>query len=405
MNTSLVFNNFSNNCQIEFESKETYRLTSLTTILLISLLILIGLIGNFYGAFYHIKFKLGNNISRIYIPIICITNGIFLLVHFFDDTLRTFIDVYLNPEKETECSDHGIEFIKKSYDEYFRKLNIVDNSIYGCRSINYLRGFLRFLSSYLIVLYTTQRTAGIIMPFYGARIESVSIARRSVMIIFFTGILINIWLPFMFNISNIDIKKGFLVETCNIHEEYSFVYFIFTIINFVLANFIPILIIFISNALLIIELIKTQKKKNLLLNESSMMRVIRKTLIIKDVNNKKEEPSYNRRVSILDKRKSSERRKYMEMVYESGDTMLRLVNYSKRVKKNRSNKSINRLICMSTCYLVLNMSYFICWSLFYYEMAIEIEINVNKNTVLFSAVSISKVFYVLNFVIEYLYLR
>ena len=94
-------------------------------------IIIIGLIGNSIQAavFLHKKFR--TNSSSIYLLSMSLSDGLFLMLHFFEDTIRTYQDVYLSTEKimlHPNCPDVVVNNTnnQNSFNEFVKFLNITD---------------------------------------------------------------------------------------------------------------------------------------------------------------------------------------------------------------------------------------------------------------------------------------
>ncbi len=72
-----------------------------------------------------------------------------MIIHFFKDSIKTYIEVYLSGVNE----------------HFMFKLNLVDEYDLSCRLINYFRYVIRLISAYLIVSITIQRVHIIYSPF------------------------------------------------------------------------------------------------------------------------------------------------------------------------------------------------------------------------------------------------
>lgn len=103
----------------------------------IFVIIIFGIIGHILTIFVYGKKRFRTNSSTVYILCLSINDCFFLIVHFFEDTIRTYIDIYL---LDTEDS---LTFI--------RYLNITDRFYSACVLTNYLRNVLRFISAYIVV--------------------------------------------------------------------------------------------------------------------------------------------------------------------------------------------------------------------------------------------------------------
>ena len=83
-----------------------YNTTRKINILISIVIISIGLIGNGLGVFVFAQKNFRLHSSSIYLLCLRLSDGIFLLMHFFEDTLGTYIDVYLNDQTNSigqEC--------------------------------------------------------------------------------------------------------------------------------------------------------------------------------------------------------------------------------------------------------------------------------------------------------------
>ena len=125
------------------------------------------------------------NSSCVYLLCMAFSDGLFLILHFFEgnytlfgvlliyiwltesfknlDTVRTFQDVYLN--NNSNELHNGCKYMRTNNFEndflsqynWIKLLNITDRFDIICRSINYFRYLLRFVSAYIIVAFTIQR--------------------------------------------------------------------------------------------------------------------------------------------------------------------------------------------------------------------------------------------------------
>jgi hypothetical protein len=86
--TSFINENFD--CIGLASSYYVFTITRKINIFLSIFIIIIGLIGNLIQAavFLHKKFRI--NSSNVYLLILALSDGLFLILHFFEDTLRTY---------------------------------------------------------------------------------------------------------------------------------------------------------------------------------------------------------------------------------------------------------------------------------------------------------------------------
>jgi hypothetical protein len=69
-------------------------------------------------------------------------------------------------------------------------------------------------------------------------------------------------------------------------------------------------------------------------------------------------------------------------------------------KSSESNKITRMLLLMSLSYAILNLPYFISWSIFFYNMAFQ-SLTKAQRFYLFSALNICEIFYILNYAIHF----
>jgi hypothetical protein len=162
---------YCQNLAMSLRFNETIRVINIFVTIVI---IIIGLIGNSLGVYVFMQRRFRNHSSSIYLLFLCLSDGLFLLMHFFEDTLRTFIDVFLNADTSYDGPDAaclnstgyqnpfkiatsvGGTAQPGLFDAALRSINITDRFNLACRIVNFLRYFLRFVSAYVIVAFTVQ---------------------------------------------------------------------------------------------------------------------------------------------------------------------------------------------------------------------------------------------------------
>ena len=109
------------------------------------IVILIGFIGHLLTicVFGQRRFRIKT--ASVYLFCLAINDSLFLFIHLFEDTLRTFKDIYFDDNENND----SIKIITV--------LNIIDNYRIACKLVNYLRYSLRFISAYIIVAFSIQR--------------------------------------------------------------------------------------------------------------------------------------------------------------------------------------------------------------------------------------------------------
>jgi hypothetical protein len=166
-------------CQSVVRSVKFNETVRVLNIFVSMLFIFVGLIGNSLGVYVFVQKRFRNHSSSIYLLFLCLSDGLFLLMHFFEDTLRTFIDVFLNADTSsydpvtaacvnmtnytnpfkliaTTAANGNALAETSSLESALRSINITDRFNVTCRIVNFLRYFLRFVSAYVIIAFTVQ---------------------------------------------------------------------------------------------------------------------------------------------------------------------------------------------------------------------------------------------------------
>lgn len=368
-------------CKQKIDSLEFYDKTRKINIYFSIFIILIGLVGNGLGVFVFVKKRFRLHSSSIYLLCLCFSDGMFLLMHFFEDTLRTYIDVYLTDQTKsigTECINYTKLYLtnKTENDSILRLLNITDRFEASCRLVNYLRYFLRFISAYIIIAFTIQRAIAIYFPFSESKFESNKNAWLIVSLIVLIGLIINIWVPFLFNpiADNHDPN----ITYCDIKKQFSRAYFFLTVFYVFLTMLLPILVIFFCNTLLIIYVYNAGKKRENLINFNITKRKKSTEMCCKTMLVARIEPNKKNALTLL----KTQSLKCLNSIKES-------------------NRITRMLMLMSFSYAILNLPYFISWCIFFYQMAIKHNYDYIVKYRLFSAINICEIFYVLNYGIHF----
>ena len=93
--TILITEEYMTSLKYVIQAKKIYLFFSFAFILL-------GLLGHLMTLFVFAQKRFRIHSSSIYMLCLAISDGMFLLTHFFEDTLRTYIDVYLNVESDID---------------------------------------------------------------------------------------------------------------------------------------------------------------------------------------------------------------------------------------------------------------------------------------------------------------
>ena len=195
-------------------------------------IILLGLIGHSLTIFLYSQKRFRLNSSNIYLLCLAITDGSFLIIHFFEDTIRTYINIY----------DNSTYYEQDLNSLMANSLNITDNFEITCRLINYARYVLRFISAYIIVAFTLQR---LFLIFYPSKytFKSKKSAWFVILAITMLSLCLNCWVPIFFETRFNDESQN-----CDLKPSLKPDYFHITMIYICLIMLIPIFVIFICNS-------------------------------------------------------------------------------------------------------------------------------------------------------------
>lgn len=403
------------------------------------IIIIVGLFGNSLAVFVFIQKRFRIHSSSIYLLCLAVSDGLFLLMHFFEDTLRTYIDIYLNGDHSNVdplCFTlaNSIRSFRQSSaivnkDSLLRLINITDRFDFTCSLVNYFRYFLRFLSAYIIVVFTIQRAIAIHFPFhFQAKFESNLIAWLIIIFVTLIGGVSNMWVPFLFKPRELFLDKFYSIKYCDIQKDYKSSYFVITISYIVITMLIPIVIIFLCNFLIIFFLIKAKEKRQSMLSGNLMNHKTQKS--IKSSFNKNEEicllnanqalqsnlnekatnnfigrSSFNTNLTTDQLQISNSNITTTTSIINNTSNNNNLINLNNSSAKkpsigNDSNKITKMLILMSFSYAILNLPYFISWCLFFYNIAFG-KIGLIGSNYLFSALNICEIFYIMNYGIHF----
>ena len=187
------------------------------------IIICIGLIGNLLSLIIYSQSKYRLNSSNVFILILSITDSLFLIIHFFEDTINILEQYY---------------YIEINF------LNIIDINRESCKIANYLRYVLRSISSFIILAFTIQRYIIVYSPLSSKRFKTKRYAWYTCLITINSSFIMNIWSLFMIDLSNQNKK-------CDIIDKWINVYYYISICYFTLTKLLPMLIIVILNCLII----------------------------------------------------------------------------------------------------------------------------------------------------------
>ena len=179
---------------------ETRRINFYFSVLIIAL----GLIGNTIAIGVFSRKKIRSSSTSIYLLCLSVSDSLYLVAHFFEDTLKSYIDHFIHKTEfiNEECLVYSLNYdnvtSSNAYDQSFVKfINIIDRFDFFCRSINFVRYFLRFTSAYIIVSFTIQRTRAIRSPLLKHQLESKLALGLTAFVILLFGLVSASWIPFM----------------------------------------------------------------------------------------------------------------------------------------------------------------------------------------------------------------
>lgn len=315
----------------EFLLQFTHKVNINTSIAVIT----VGLLGNLIIKIVFFKKKFQINSSHIYLLSSTISDSLYLLIQLFEDTVASFCNLY-------SLNNSFIVNI----------LNIANYNHLTCQSISYLRYLLRFISSYIVVLFTIQRLYMVSKPL-SIRFKSIKSAWQTVGMITLISLVINLWVPFIFQINTNESNDHY----CDINKEFKREYFILNLVYIWIVMLIPMIIILICNLVIMVKTCENNsKKKKKELNKSSFTKVSSNTI-------------YEARHMI--NRKS--------------------INFEKSTPKLTCI-----LMAISFSFVFLNLPYLILWTIYFYQIGFY-QIDTASKNYLFALLHIAEIFYFINY--------
>jgi hypothetical protein len=174
--------------------------------------------------------------SQIYMVALAISDLLFLLAHFFEDTFPTI------------SSNH-----------FFQLINL--NKIF-CKLVLYLRNGTRVNSAYLLVLFAWERYIIISSPLKRLKLLSIKNTRLIVLGIFFISFLLTSYTSFISGLRPIDNHElndeSNIQFECDTMPQFKYIYDYIICIYITIGIIVPIVLIFFFN-LSIIKKIRTRK--------------------------------------------------------------------------------------------------------------------------------------------------
>lgn len=315
-------------------------------------LIVIGLIGHFLTIFVLAQKRFRRNSSSVYLLCLAVIDALFLIIHFFEDTLKTYIELYV-PETN----------------ELIESINLIDKNNLSCRLINYIQYTLAFISTYTIVAFTIQRVFLVYSPFSNS-FKSTNSAWLTFALITLVSLFVNLWVIFLFEIDTIQANH------CDIKKEYVEYYFQISILYNCIKMLMPIIIIFICNLIIVSNLVKPETRCEYI---------------------RKNRRCGTRTVSQMFYLQAKAPTRKMKPHYVNMNQLINRV----AVKANNSKKLTKLLVLISCSYAFLNLPYLINWYMYYYvdvlNQSNQHENMIKKDNYFYAALKITELFYLLNF--------
>jgi len=286
---------------------------------------IIGLIGHFLTLFVYSQKRFRLNSSNIYLFCLAINDSLFLIIHFFEDTIRS---IKLNYT------------FSASFNLFINRINIVDNSSIICWISNYLRYTLRLISTFLIITITLQRLYVVYNPLQH-KYKSKKSAWLFTFIIILISLVFNSWAIFLF-------KMNTYVETniqyCDLDRNWTKFYFYLSLFYTFLAILLPIIVVFTCNFLIIHKLTKKEKERKQL--TSTQTTSVTTTTVSYNKKN-------NKILLLLNNAAVNPNVSSIIQINKNRMKVIKSINKTKKMKKT--------LLLVSFSYAIFNLPYLITW--------------------------------------------
>jgi hypothetical protein len=311
----MFFSNISILNTNEIEESENFltKIQKFNTLFTICIII-IGLIGNFITVIIYGQKKYRKNSSNVFILCLAINDTLFLVVHFFQDTIR-------NIKSNFDLEQTIIEFINK--------IDIIVHHDLACKLIIYLRYSFRMISAYLIIALTIQRLFLVYKPL-NEKNKRKSSAWKSVIIVILISFFANFWTFLFFELNENDANFY-----CDIVNDLKSIYFSINILYSMFVMILPIIILIVLNILIIYKLNKADKKREIITSSKP-------TTSNNPLNNRVDRP-------------------LSDVIIRLEPLLVNNQNSLECLKKSKPTDTKTVLIIVSISYALLNLPYFITW--------------------------------------------
>jgi hypothetical protein len=232
---------------------------------------------------------------------------------------------------------------------------------------------LRFISAYIIEIFTIQRVLIIYFPL-SKQYKSKRSAFFLILTILFVSIILNGWIPFVFKIKKND--KGY--QLCEIDDSWMKIYFILCQIYIFLIIVIPICSIIISNILIIVKTFKENSKIQSI--------QVKNTLVFRT----KFKKSSRKRISS---------RRTTTTIFNQDQNN----NKKNVVFQTKTQKMTRLLILISILYVLLNLPYLISWLIFYMEISEGDSNSIERRNFKFALVQLTEILNVSTYSINFFF--
>lgn len=332
----------------------------------------IGLIGHFLIIFVFGQKRFRTNSNNVFLFCLAINDSLFLIIHFFEDSIRNYTDIYINESNKN-----------KYFNKFIYSLNLVDKYEIICLIINYLRYTLRFISSYILVVFSFQRLSIVNSPLR-SKFQSKRVAWSICLIIVVISFLFNSWSPLIYNLNR---------NICEIEKKWQDEYIQITIFYIFTTICLPILIMFTCNLLIIYKLEKANlKRKNLKVNEYQSTALNNSIALSLNVN----QLSFNSINNHGTLGGSSTHSAIVQMKPHYSSVAQIANRPSHKIRNNKYSTKI--LLIISFVFILLNIPYLIAFSLFYSKMEFNL-LEFVSNDDLLAIVKICEILHVCNYAI------
>lgn len=367
------------------------RKISIISVIMITFL---GLIGHLLTILVYSRKKFRSNSCHIFILCITINDSLFLLVNFFEDTIRELQDIFLH---EIDYSNNILKSI--SVRDFFKFINITNKSNFSCISISYLRYILRFTSAYMIVTFTIQRFTILAKPLSN-RFKSKKSAWITVLVILIVSVVINGWIPFIY-----EIKIFRYYNFCAVKKDWNIKYLKIGVLNLIVTVFLPAIIITIYNSLIICRTKKASiEREKLQENHSKKLSTIVTSTnkVSLDIRRLSSLKVVNTELAINQIYNTSKRNSNASICSQIKPHYFNFDYLTSQIKNKKINaEKITRMLnFVSFCYAALNLPHFLCWTFIF----VNLNFGLNSDFIekyLPSFLQIAEIFYVLNYAIYF----